>query len=143
MYNYLNKIGVIMKYKFTFFIFICLVLSFQLVSAQNVVESPEVKSIMERYAASNRMHSTIKGYSIQLLATTDRRKMEQTKAEFTQKYPMIYVDWEHSAPYYKLHAGVYQTKLEALKQLHQFKSDFPGAFPRIENNIRKATLVGL
>ena len=111
--------------------------------AQSIEEAPEVKSIMERYAASNRMHSTIKGYTIQLLATTDRRKLEQTKEAFTQKYPMIFVDWEHSAPYYKLHAGVYQTKLEALRQLHQFKTDFPGAFPRIENNIRKATLVGL
>ncbi len=116
---------------------------FQLSFGQSINETPEVQSIMDRYTASNRMKTTIKGWSIQLLATTDRRKMEQTKDEFTQKYPMIFVDWEHSAPYYKLHVGVYQSKLEALRQLHQFKADFPGAFPRIENHIRKATLVGL
>jgi len=122
-------------------IFFCF--GFQLSIAQSIDETPEVRSIMNRYTASNRMKTTIKGWSIQLLATTDRRKMEQTKDDFAQKYPMIFVDWEHSAPYYKLHVGVYQTKLEAMRQLHQFRADFPGAFPRIENNIRKATLVGL
>lgn len=115
----------------------------QLSFAQSITEAPEVTSIMDRYTASNRMAPTIKGWSIQILATTDRRKMEQKMQLFQQKYPMIFVDWVHSAPYYKLHVGVYQTKLDAIRQMHQFKSDFPGAYPRSENKIRKATLVGL
>ena len=127
----------------SFIVFLFLSCFVQFGFSQNITETPEVKSIMERYAANNRMHQTIKGWSIQLLATTDRRKMELKMQEFQQKYPSIFIDWTHSAPYYKLHVGAYQTKLEAIKELHRFKADFPGAYPRIENNIRKATLVGL
>lgn len=98
--------------------------------AQNIsiYESPEVKSTMDRYAANNRMAENIPGWRIQLLSTTDRRKMEKTREEFMSTFPYMLLDFQHTPPHYKLRTGAFQTKLEAMRILYQIKEEIPGAY---------------
>jgi len=100
------------------------------IQAQNIsiYESPEVKSVMDRYASNNRIQEMIPGYRIQLLSTTDRRKMEKTREEFMSKFPYMLLDFEHTPPYYKLRTGAFQTKLEAMRILSQIQKEIPGAY---------------
>lgn len=107
--------------------FICADVSIQ---AQNIsiYESPEVKSVMDRYASNNRMQEMIPGYRIQLLSTTDRRKMEKTREEFMSKFPYMLLNFEHTPPHYKLKTGAFQTKLEAMRILSKIKQEIPGAY---------------
>ena len=121
------------------FLIACIfVFSFSILSsAQGVIikEDYLVKRLMERYVELNRSGHGISGWRIQLLATTDRTKMEKAKENFQAKYPTIPVTWVHASPYFKLRAGAYESKLMAIQILQQLKSDFPSAYPAKDNNI--------
>jgi len=125
------------------FILIISIVSFLSAKAQvSVVEDYNVQSVMDQYAATNRMNSIVLGWRIQLMATTDRRKMEDAKEDFMTKYPFLKIDWVHAAPYYKLLVGAYQTKLEAARVIYQVKPDYPGAYPAQDQNIKAGEFVG-
>ena len=115
----------------------CLIFSVSFLSAQNIniTEDYNVSRVMTRYVDINKNAVGIEGWRIQLVATTDRRKMEQDRQNFMQNYPDISVDWTHEKPYYRLRAGAYRTKLEALRAINMLKKDYPSAFPAKDSNI--------
>ncbi|MEL6863653.1 MAG: SPOR domain-containing protein [Bacteroidota bacterium] len=115
-----------------------------LLSAQNVSidEEPAISRMMDRMVQINKNTVGIEGWRIQILATTDRLKMEKAKEEFLAKYPRIPVDWTHSKPYYKLRAGAFATKLEAQRLLYRLKSDYPSAYPAKDSSINPRELIG-
>ena len=92
-----------------------------------ISEDPSVTSLVQKHKDQNRMSATIPGWRIQLLATTDRRKVENEESKFIQRYPLIQVDWEHSKPYYKLKAGAFATRLDATRLLKELKKDYSSA----------------
>jgi hypothetical protein len=107
--------------------------------AKVAVNSPfGVNQMVERYTEIQKTTPTVKGWRIQLLATTDRQEMESTLYRFQGLYPYIKVDWEHVQPYYKIRAGAFQSKLEAYRILYLIKRDYPGAYPIIDPAIRPA-----
>lgn len=113
----------------TFFI------SFQTNAQVSVSEDGAVRQLFDRYVSMNKSSQLVTGYRIQLIATTDRIKMEDEMARFVETYPDISVDWIHSKPYYKLRVGAYATKLEAFPALYRIKKDFPGAYLAKDNSI--------
>lgn len=100
-------------------------------TGQNIVikETPPIGSMMDKFAALNAEATEIEGWRIQLLATTDRQKVEQELQRFKMLYPGISVDWSHSKPYYKLRAGAFTSRLDTYHMLHVIKKDYPGAYP--------------
>jgi len=92
-----------------------------------ITEDPSVESLVQKHKDQNRMSTIISGWRIQLLATTDRRKVEKEESKFIQRYPLIQVNWEHSKPYYKLKAGAFATRLDATRLLKELKKDYPSA----------------
>ena len=110
----------------------------------NVVinEDAEVSRMMARMVENNRFAESIDGWRIQILATTDRRKMEDARQKFLADFPGIKVDWKHEKPYYKLRVGAFATKLEASRLLYQLKSAYPSAYPA-KDLIQPSELVGL
>lgn len=92
-----------------------------------ISEDPSIVSLIQKHKDQNRMSTMISGWRIQLLATTDRRKVENEESKFIQRYPLIQVDWEHSKPYYKLIAGAFVTKLDATRVLKELKQDYSSA----------------
>ena len=107
----------------------------------NVNEDYPVKLIFQQYVALNKTTASVKGWRIQLIATTDRRKVEEAKENFMTLYPGVNVDWQHDKPYYKLRAGAFLHKLDALRALQKLKLDFPGAYPANDNNIQPRELL--
>ena len=92
-----------------------------------ITEDPAVASLVQRHMDQNRMSTTISGWRIQLLATTDRRKVENEESKFIQRYPLTQVNWVHSKPYYKLKAGAFANRLDATRLLKEFKKYYPSA----------------
>lgn len=113
-------------------------------SAQDVVVNEEVgvTEIMEHFTDVNKSRTNVEGWRIQILATTDRQKMERSKQVFQYRYPNIPVNWEHSKPYYKLRAGAFATKLEAIRLLYLLKEDYPSAYPAKDKKIRPEEMAG-
>ncbi len=128
------------------FILFVLASSFSTLQAQgniNIEEDATITRMMTRMAEINRYKETIEGWRIQILATTDRRKMEDARSKFQSYYPNISIDWTHTKPYYKLRAGAFTSKLEATRVLYKLKKDYPSAYLAKDTNIRPSELVGL
>jgi SPOR domain len=127
-------------------LFFLLALNISPVHAQKnikVEEEYNIARMMSRFAEINKTQTTTSGWRIQLVATTDRRKMEETRESFLRNYPGISIDWEHAKPYYRLRAGAFKTKLEAIRVLEQLKKDYPSAFPAQVDNIEVQDLIEL
>ena len=124
------------------FILICMNSVLNL-DAQNVTinEDFPLAKMMDSFVAKNKSTFQIDGWRIQLMATTDRQKLEQAKTEFLANYPDISVDWTHSKPYYRLRAGAFTSKLDSMRLLHRLKEDYPSAYPAKDNNISPEELV--
>ena len=115
----------------------------QIISAQATITIEEdypIEAMMNKFVELNKSETFIPGWRIQLMATTDRQKVDRQKAKFQSLYPNIPVDWTHSKPYYKLRAGAYRTRLDAIRAKKSIKNNYPGAYPA-KDKIRKSELL--
>ncbi|MCI5081107.1 MAG: SPOR domain-containing protein [Saprospiraceae bacterium] len=112
--------------------------------AQNIQikEDPVLADMMQQFIDLNKSKTSVEGYRIQILATTDRQRLESVKQGFQYRYPNVAVDWIQTPPYYKLRAGAFATKLEALRLLHILKRDYSNAYLAIDKNIKPYELIG-
>jgi hypothetical protein len=106
-----------------------------------VNEEQEITDLMNSFVDINSRTYTVDGWRIQLMATSDRSKVENAKRRFQTLYPNIFVDWTHSKPYYKLRAGAFGSKLEATRMLYVLKKDYPTAYPAKDDTIRPIDLL--
>jgi hypothetical protein len=109
----------------------------------NITEKvdPAIASLMKRYVDINKSTKTIAGWRIQILATTDRQKVEDALGKFQSLYPNINADWIQSKPYYKLRAGAYTSKRDAIAAQYLLKMDYPTAYPVQDNEIKPEELI--
>jgi len=114
-----------------------------IVVAQNVtiIEDFPIDKMMETFVSKNKSTYHIDGWRIQIMATTDRRMMELAKRKFLINYPDISINWSHSKPYYRLRAGAFTSKLDAVRLLHKLKVDYPSAYPAMDNSIKPQELL--
>ncbi len=111
--------------------------------AQNVVveEDPPIGEMLDRFKEINEAKTFVEGWRIQILATPDRQRLESVKQSFQYRYPSIPVDWVHSKPYYKLRAGAFASKLDALRLKYILERDYKGIYLVRDDNIRPRELV--
>jgi hypothetical protein len=112
--------------------------------AQNVLieEDAPIGSMMERYAELNKARARVTGWRVQIMATPDRQRLESVKQSFQYRYPSIPVDWVHSSPYYKLRAGAFASKLDALRLKYILEQDYPGIYLVKDDRIAPRELIG-
>ena len=112
--------------------------------SQNITytEDSGITDMMEVMVAKNRSMDNINGWRIQILATTDRQKLEDARAIFLSKYPGINIDWIHEKPYYKLRVGAFASTLDASFALNQLKLDYPGAYA-VKDKVKILELIDL
>ena len=128
-----------------FFLSACLLIALvAAVQAQgNIAEKvdPKVADLMKRFVENNKSTTTLSGWRIQILATTDRQRMEDAVRSFESLYPNIPVDWVHAKPYYKVRAGAFTSKRDALATQYVLKGDYPTAYPVPDNAIKPEELI--
>ncbi len=105
----------------------------------NIVEDGLVQAMIQRHKDINRT-STIAGWRVQLAASTDRNSVTSTKSKFLNIYPELRADWTYKAPYYKLNAGAFLTKLEATRLKYKIKKNFPNAYIVRDEKIKLSEL---
>ncbi len=106
---------------------------------ENVEQS--IVTLMSRFTELNKSTPYVKGWRIQILATTDRQRMEDALRQFGSLYPNIPSDWVHTKPYYKVRAGAFTTKRDALRVLYILKRDYPTAYPVQDDQIKPEELL--
>lgn len=91
------------------------------------VETAHVQKAMQEYSERYQSDTELIGYRIQYLFTTDRREMENIERKFDQTYYSIPHEWEHDPPYYRLYAGSFVVRSNAMQLLAQIRQKFPEA----------------
>ena len=94
-----------------------------------IIESPEITSLMQRWKAYNLEHQEITGYRIQILATVDRRQMETVRHKFENLYPEYPIHTTHNDPYFQLKTGAFMTMQKAQAFLKMMQKEYPAAIP--------------
>ena len=112
---------------------IVLIATANLAQAQGITvnEEPAITRMMEVYSSVNKVkmaEQTIDGFRIQLVATTDRRKVDQYQSAFGGKYPGVFVGWSQAQPYYRVRVGGFTNRTDATKFLQSIKGDYPDAY---------------
>lgn len=123
---------------------LAVIVQVHIVSAQGqVTESldPAVERLMKAFVDNNQKAATVKGWRIQILATTDRQRVESALLQFRQFYPNLDADWIHAKPYYKLRAGAFTSRREALATLYIVKVDYPAAYLVQDNAVKAEELL--
>ncbi len=92
-------------------------------------EDSGVSAMLKAYARLHKSKETVKAWRIQVLASSDRRHVEQEKERFENIYPYLRLDLVHDNPYYiiKLRDVAYREKMDALHLLHRIKRRYPAA----------------
>lgn len=126
------------------FLFLISLCSIPALAQQNVSidEDPPIGTMMDRFAEINKSKSFVAGWRVQIIATPDRERLESVKQSFQYRYPSIPVDWVHAKPYYKLRAGAFTSKLEAMRLKYILEQDYPGIYLVKDDAIRPRELVG-
>ena len=106
-----------------------------------IVQSDDIRQLLEKEKQVNKSTTTIKGWSIQILSSDNRTKITELKGVFLNTYPNTAVDWDYEAPYYKLRAGAYRTKSEATRLLYKVREQFPDAYIVRNNKISPIDLL--
>ncbi len=120
-----------MKYSLFFILFI---LNTNLTGQTVVLNEPTgVSQLMDRYIKRNKNNTTIRGWRIQIISTSDRREMEKAKSKFDQLYPEIESNWSHVIPYYQVRIGAYEDKTTLMAFMMEIKEEFPTATPVVDN----------
>lgn len=116
-------------------IFTILLVLFALVisKAQGVTisEEPTITKMMAAYTGINKVTTStqmIDGFRIQLMATTDRRKVDQVMSSFSAIYQGVPVTWSQAQPYYRIRVGAFAQRDGASKYLQTIKKDYPDAY---------------
>jgi hypothetical protein len=94
-----------------------------------LIESPEITSLMDRWKSYNLEHQELTGYRIQILATVDRRQMETARHKFENLYPEYPIHTTHNDPYYQLKTGAFLNVQKAQAFLKLLQKDYPAAIP--------------
>ena len=97
-------------------------------------EDPRIAQLYRNWTNANRAEPQVEGWRIQLMSTTDRQQAEDARNRFRSQYPEVPAEWIHEKPYYKLRAGAFRTKLEALAFLGAL-SAYVGAYPARDTRI--------
>ena len=118
-----------------FFLAICL--AGNAAEAQNVQVNmdPAIEQLIRTWTAQNRANPRLDGWRIQIMSSTDRQRVEASKAQFLGQYTGIPADWVHEKPYYKLRVGAFLTRQEAMSFLLQLQYTYPDAYPTRDTNI--------
>ena len=123
-----------LRYIFLFVLLYSTLGSFSL-QGQVIIESEEVSALIKSYALSNKQSEHINGWRIQIIATTDRLALENTKIKFQQSCPDIPLQVIHNRPYYHLRVGAFFDKKEAILTKYFFRKTYPGAMEIIDNKL--------
>lgn len=102
---------------------------------------PIISDMLEQYTANNKATNTVDGWRVQILATTNRERLESVQQSFRYHYPNIPVDWEHDRPYYKLQAGAFSTKRDALRLKYILSREYEGLYLVRDDAIVKSELL--
>jgi hypothetical protein len=115
------------------------------IAAQKITinQDYEVEQLMDQYVRISTAKSYVEGWRVQVISTTDRQRLESVRQSLKARYPYLTTSWVHNRPYYRLRAGAFATKLEALQLQHLLREYYPGSIPTRDTEVSASEIIGL
>lgn len=92
-----------------------------------IIEEASVSDLMERWKLLNLATKEVRGYRVQILASTDRRHVESVQRVFERRYPDYPVHFAHNEPYYYLKTGAFITNQKAQGFMKKMAKEYPAS----------------
>lgn len=109
--------------KFLFLLLLC----FSSAVHSQVVEQTRITDLMERWRVYNMSNKEVRGFRVQILATTDRRQLETVQRAFEKKYPDWPVHFAHNEPYFYLKTGAFLSNQKAQGFMKKMAKEYPAS----------------
>jgi hypothetical protein len=93
------------------------------------VNQQGIDELVDKYKTILKNTGGIEGWRIQIKFKAKKEEILPYQIKFTNLYPAIPAYITFDSPYYKLTAGNFRIRNEALKIKHQISKSFPGAHP--------------
>jgi len=96
-----------------------------------IYQDSRINKLVWKHVSQNKEFNGIQGFRIRIfsdLGQAAREKSQEANARFNELFPHISVYREYDSPYYKVYAGDYRTKNDALVDFKRIKMYFPAAF---------------
>ena len=92
-----------------------------------IIEQERITDLMERWRIYNSGNKEVRGFRVQILATTDRRQMETVQREYERRYPDYPVHFAHNEPYWYLKTGAFLTNQKAQAFMKKMGKEYPSS----------------
>ncbi len=118
------------------------ILSFVSVTAYAQTDASfQLELLTDAYISQNRAIDVVKAWKIQLMSSTDRRKVEAEEKRFEQRFWEYNANWTHDDPYYVLTVNnlAHSEKIDILHIFYRIKKAYPTAL-LILADVKKADL---
>ena len=103
--------------------------SFNLEDKKISINQQGIDALVRKYKAILISTGGVQGWRLQIKFTSKRENILPYQMKFSRLHPQIPVKIIFDSPYYKLSAGNFRTKNEALKIKHEITKNFPGSHP--------------
>jgi hypothetical protein len=88
-----------------------------------------VKNIEQKvYDFQRYSHGTSPGFRVQIDFGQERNALNKTRSDFSGKYPNVPTYVTYKQPYFRVSAGDFRTRLDAVRFLKTVKKDYPASF---------------
>jgi len=95
-----------------------------------IYQDDRINKLVWKHISQNKEFNGIQGFRIRIfsdLGQTARENSQDVNAKFNELFPEIAVYREYDSPYFKVYAGDYRTKSDAVKDFKRIKRYFPAA----------------
>lgn len=103
-----------------------------------IIQDQKMDVLLQKHISLNEQIPGIEGYRIQIFFESgnySKRKANEIKDHFMEKFPDIKAYITFDEPYYKIRVGDFRTKIEAQGFLQSIISDFPNAYVVKEDQV--------
>jgi len=94
-------------------------------------QDPDLVELVNLHIRKNQQGGNMPGFRVEIFFSSElnaRQKAQQVKSEFLTVFPDYNVYITYVSPDFKVRAGNFRTRNEALKAVNLFKGQFPKAF---------------
>ena len=93
-----------------------------------VVADPRLEKMEQSFIKNNKRDQENDGFRIQVAQATERAGILKMQSDLTKKYPEMKWYVEFQQPYFRLRAGDFRNRFEALGSVALLKKEFPQAY---------------
>jgi ATP-dependent DNA ligase len=96
----------------------------------NITQDERIQKLTQKQIDKNKEDPKIDGYRVQIHFSNNQNRLasEKTRAQLSNDFPSLKTYLEFKAPYYKIQAGDFLTKLEAFNILKEISKKYVGAY---------------